>query len=285
VKYSVTTVMLPELDVLQTCILLQSLGFDGVEWRVRYTSEEMRRKGYSFWGAHKSDLSPDNLQKRAKELKNISEEHGLTIAAIASDVRAGDLETLKKLADGVSLLGSVPIKVAPPCWYSRQARYQDLFQEAVEAYERSLEVLKPYGLKALVETHNNTIAVSASLAYRLVAGFEAECIGVIYDVNNMASDGFETFRIGMELLGDYLQHCHLAGHKPVLRGFEANGVARWEFEACDLINGILRVDQFMEDLSSVAYEGFISIEDFRMGDPRENLRVQLDFLRSLEEAL
>jgi hypothetical protein len=41
----------------------------------------------------------------------------------------------------------------------------------------------------------------------------------------------------------------------------------------------------MEDLSSVAYEGFISIEDFRMGDPRENLRVQLAFLRSLEEAL
>jgi hypothetical protein len=31
-KYSVTTVMLPELDVAQTCELLEELGFDGVEW-------------------------------------------------------------------------------------------------------------------------------------------------------------------------------------------------------------------------------------------------------------
>lgn len=102
-KYSVTTVMLPELDVLGTCSLLQDLGFDGVEWRVRYTEEDARWKGYSFWGAHKADLSPDNLTQRAKEVKAITRAHGLNIPAIASDVRAGDIETLKKLADGISL--------------------------------------------------------------------------------------------------------------------------------------------------------------------------------------
>jgi sugar phosphate isomerase/epimerase len=69
----------------------------------------------------------------------------------------------------------------------------------------------------------------------------------------------------------------------VMRSREANGTARWEFEPCDLIDGILRVDQLMEDLSSVGYQGFISIEDFRQGDPAEILRIQIDYLRSLEK--
>jgi len=98
----------------------------------------------------------------------------------------------KKLVDGVALLGPVPIKIAGLRWYSRQHGYHDLYQEAVAAYERPLEILRAFDLKALVETHKNTIVVSASLAYRLVSRFSPENIGVIYDINNMASDGFET---------------------------------------------------------------------------------------------
>lgn len=207
----------------------------------------------------------------------------MEIVAIASGVRAGDPEVLRKLADGVSLLGPVPIKVAPPCRYSRQARYQDLFQQAAEAYERSLEVLEPYGLSALVETHNNTIVVSASLAHRLVSRFAADSIGVIYDVNNIASDGYETFRLGLELLHDYLKHCHLAGKRPVLTGREADGSARWEFETCDLADGMFSMRQFLADLQAVSYDGFISIEDFRSGDPEEILRTQISYLKSLED--
>lgn len=148
-----------------------------------------------------------------------------------------------------------------------------------------MEILKPYGLKALVETHNNTIVVSASLAHRLVSGFAADSIGVIYDVNNMASDGYETFRIGMELLGDYLQHCHLAGQMPVLRERAGGRGACWEFETCDLADGVLDIHQFLEDLKAVDYDGFISIEDFRTGDPQKILRTQIDYMKTLEEKI
>ena len=39
-KFSVTSVTIPDLDVPETCRLLKKLGFDGVEWRVRYTPEQ-----------------------------------------------------------------------------------------------------------------------------------------------------------------------------------------------------------------------------------------------------
>ena len=60
-KYCVTSVILPEFDVPETCALLQELGYDGVEWRVRYTPEQAIGQGFSMWGEHKTGLSPANL--------------------------------------------------------------------------------------------------------------------------------------------------------------------------------------------------------------------------------
>ena len=56
-------------------------------------------------------------------------------------------------------------------------------------------------------------------------------IGVIYDVNNMAKDGFETFRIGMELLGPHLQLVRGAGTSPAN---PMGGDRHWSYDGCDL---------------------------------------------------
>ena len=82
-KYSVTSVILPDLDVAETCRLLQDLGYDGVEWRVRYTSPETQGKGYSFWGRHKTDLSPANLAERAQEVARITGRQPIVSTAVS----------------------------------------------------------------------------------------------------------------------------------------------------------------------------------------------------------
>jgi sugar phosphate isomerase/epimerase len=280
-KYSVTSVILPDLDLVETCQLLQKLGYQGLELRVRYTSPEAVGKGYSNWGEHKTDLSPANLAGKAGEVARIVVDHGLQIVAIASNLRADEYEEIKRLADGVARLGKIPIRVGAPRGYNRTAHYLDLYQEAVEAYGRAIEILAPYGLGTLIEIHGGTIMVSASLAHRLASNFAPQEMGVIYDVNNMAKDGFETFRIGMELLGAYLQHCHAGGWRPVEAGSRADGALNWEWEGCDLAESILDIPQFVADLRAVGYQGFISIEDFRQMDHEEKLRRQIEFLRTL----
>jgi sugar phosphate isomerase/epimerase len=102
---------------------------------------------------------------------------------------------------------------------------------------------------------------------------------VIYDVNNMAKDGFETFRIGLELLGDYVLHCHAGGWRPVDRGRREDGALDWGWEGCDLADSLLDIPLFVSDLQAVGYPGFVSIEDFRPIDHREKLRPQIEFLR------
>ncbi len=281
-KYSVTSVILPELDVSETCALLQELGYDGIEWRVRYTPEEVVGQGYDMWGEHKTDLSPANLARKAHEVSRITAEHGLEIPAIAANLRCDELDEIRRLADGVALLGPIPIRLAAPSGYERSANYNALYARAVDAYGQALEVLQPYGIRCLLEIHGGTLLPSASLAYRLASNFKPEALGVIYDVNNMAKDGFETFRLGMELLGPYLQHCHAGGWKPVPGEPDEKGTVPWTYDGCDLAESILDIPQFISDLKAVGYRGFISIEDFRAMEPREKLKRQLDYLKSLE---
>ena len=284
-KYSVTSVILPDLDVVETCKLLQDLGCDGVEWRVRYTRPEAIGKGYSYWGEHKTDLSPANLAQKADEVARITADHGLKIAAIASDLRTTEVEEIKRLADGVARMGKIPIRLGAPRGFDRTVPYQVLYEEAVEAYGRAVEILKSFGLRTIIEIHGGTIMVSASLAYRIASNFTPEEMGVIYDVNNMAKDGFETFRIGLELLGRYVQHCHAGGWQPVAQARGEDGTLGWKWEGCDLSDSILDIPLFLSDLSAVGYEGFVSIEDFRPIDHVQKLRPQIEYLHRIQAQL
>ena len=283
-KLSVTSVLLPDLDVAETCTLLSDLGYDGIEWRVRHTSAEAAGKPFSIWGAHKTDLSPDNLTSQANEVKRITSDHGLEIATIASNLRADETDEIRKLAAGVAKLGNIPMRIDPPRPYDRTASYIDVYDAAVESYGKALEILKEFGLRALVEIHGGRITVSASLAHRLLSNFPADRIGAIYDINNMTKDGFETFRIGLELLGPYLAHCHAGGWKPVTAGRDANGTLDWQYEGCDLSDSLLDVPQFIDDMIFVGYGGFISIEDFRPIPHKDMLKRQISYLRMLIHA-
>lgn len=281
-KYSVTSVSLPDLDVAETCALLQELGYDGVEWRVRYVPDQAKGQGFNPWGEHKTDLSPANIGARAGEVARITADYGLEIAAIAANLRCDEYEEVKRLAEGVAKMGRIPIRLGAPDLYDRSQNYNVLYQRALDAYAKALDILRPYGLPALIEIHGGTLMVSASLAHRICSQFPPEEMGVIYDINNMSRDGFETFRLGMELLGPYLQHVHAGGWRPVARDRQPNGWLKWEFEGCDLADGYMDVPQFMEDLKAVRYQRFITIEDFRDMDHREKLGPQITFLKGLE---
>ncbi len=197
-------------------------------------------------------------------------------------MRANEIEELKRLGEAVELISSPPpsIRVGAPRYYDRKVNYNELFKEAVEWYGKAIEVLKNYNVRAVIETHNGTIFISASLAYRLCSNFSPERIGVIYDVNNMIMDGYETPRLAMELLGPYFQHCHAGAHRPVPTKKLEDGTQEWQWEWCDFSEGLFNIHLLFSDMSAVNYTGFISIEDFRKtSDSKELLKRQLDYLK------
>lgn len=280
-KFSVTSVMLPHLDLQQTCKLLSGLGYDGIELRVRRLPPERANDAPSPWGRHLTDLSPDNILARAEEVKSVVSEYSLQIPAFASACSASDLEHVKLLAEGAQAVGCPAIRLS--CrGYNGTVNYHDIYAEAVENYGKALEITRLYGVKALVEMHGGTIHPSASLAHRIVSNFDAKDIGVIYDPQNMVKDGFETIQLAMELLGDYLAHLHVGGHRPVSNEPDEKGIVTWSWRGCPMSEGLYDFPRMMECLRKIGYAGFISVEDFR-GDcsPEERLENAIAYLRSL----
>lgn len=280
-KISVTTVMLPHLDLPQTCRLLSELGFDGIELRVRRLAPEKANETLSPWGRHLADVSPDNILERADEVKSAISENGLALAGFASACDAQDLEQVKLLAEGAQAVGCPAIRLS--CrGYDGTVNYHELFDEAVTNYEKALEITRQYGLKVLVEMHGGTIHPSASLAHRIVSNFDAADIGVLYDPQNMVKDGFETIPMALELLGDYLAHIHVGGHRPFPNGPDERGIVTWSWSGCPMAEGLYDFPKMIESLRKIEYTGFISVEDFR-GDcsPEERLENAIRYLRSL----
>ena len=89
------------------------------------------------------------------------------------------------------------------------------------------------------------------------------------------------FRIGPELLGPYLAHCHAAGWRPVAQDRREDGTLDWEYIGCDLSDSLLDIPQFIDDMNYVGYERYLSIEDFRQIPHEEKLGGQISYLRSL----
>ena len=284
-KYSATTVMMPELSLKEQAELLQRLGFDGIEWRVRRVSEEQRGKGYSEWGEHKNDLTPESFAENAAKMKQVASEKGLAIVGIASNAPADDVEQVKLLAEGAAACGAPFVRVGCPRWYDGSVDYNVLCDETVDAYGKALDAIKGFGVKAALEIHGGTIHVSACLAHRIVAHWEPGRVCVIFDANNMVRDGFETTEVALELLGPYVGHVHVGGHRPVPKGVDDVGTRQWEWESVSLAEGLYDYPRLLKKLKATGYGGFISVEDFRSMAVEEKLGEGIGYLRSVESRL
>ncbi len=285
-RYSATSVMMPQLDIVEQAALLQRLGFDGVEWRVRRVTDEQRGQPFSEWGAHKNDLTPDNFVANATRMKQVAVDHGLAIAGIASSATADDIEQVKLLAEGTAACGAPFFRLGCPRGYDRKTPYREIFDEAVAAFDKALDAIKSYQVKVILEIHGNTIHMSASLAHRIVSHFSPDRICCIFDPQNMVSDGFETTEIAVELLGAYLGHVHAGGHRPVVKGVdEKTGTTEWEWPGCPMSEGLYDFRRLLRKLKAIDYRGFISVEDFRPAPLEEKLRDGIEYLRRVEATL
>ncbi|MGI5922364.1 MAG: sugar phosphate isomerase/epimerase family protein [Lentisphaeria bacterium] len=285
-KYSVTTVCLPALDMTQQAALLQKLGFDGVELRVRRVSDELRAKAEpSNWGYHVNDVTPENFAEKAPEIRRILSDHGLALAGLATNMTCLDLEQFKHALEGAVVAGAPFIRLAAAAGYTGKdnENYWSIYGETVAGYARCVELAKGSGVKLLLEMHGGTIHPSASLAYRVLSQFSPSSVGVIYDPQNMVKDGFETPALALSLLGDYLAHCHFGAHRPLPGDKDAKGTVQWKWEACSMAEGLFNFPLIIKLLQKQRYSRFITIEDFRAIAPEQKLAEGIQYLRALEE--
>jgi sugar phosphate isomerase/epimerase len=281
-KLSVFTVATPDLTPEELAAAAKEAGIDGIEWRYKDVSEENRNEKPSFWRNNLCSISPDGGDEHLAHFKQLTEQNGLTILSVTPYLNSVDVEGTEKVLAAAQKLGARFIRIGSTS-YDRTRTYHELYEET-QTYLKNVEPLcKQYGIKGLIEIHHGTITASASAARHIVDSFNPDHIGVIYDPGNMVYEGFENYRMGMELLGPYLAHVHIknAGWLPTSE-LEDDGSIKWKAEWKPMKEGMVPWKLILDDLKFVRYDGYLGLEDFSTQyESRELLKQFVTYMRSL----
>ena len=238
-KFSVQTAVLPELDRAQVAEKLAAHGYDGVEWRVH--------EDYH--------IAPRELVSRAAEIRRLVDEHGLAVSCLTGYAPIEDIDQQRWFAEACAVMGCPRYRPGAVVYDGTRA-YADLYQATVDGLGSMIAAISGFGVKPVIETHFGTIAPSASLAFRLVEHFAPDEIGVNYDPANLIIEGRESWQMGLELLGPYLDYVHAKN----IAWVHERGRWRWVFAS--MAEGQVDWSEVVRALRSVGYDGYISFENF-----------------------
>ncbi|WP_153462018.1 sugar phosphate isomerase/epimerase family protein [Sediminibacillus terrae] len=280
-RFSVFTVMTPDLTPKQLIEHLVETGYDGVEWRYKETPEEFKQEQPSYWRFNKCTLQPNTTDEELASLRKSTDEKRIEVVSVTPYLDVDDLQATEKVLQTAQKLGASTIRIGVPR-YDRTETYQELFKKAVQYVKEVEGMCKQYKVKGLVETHHQTITPSASLAYQLVCHFDPSHIGVLYDPGNMVHEGFENYRMGLELLGDYLAHVHVKNACWQIGQQYPDGSIGWEVQWAQLEHGVVDWKQVLTDLQAVGYDGYVGFEDFSGAFPtKDALSHNINWIKQL----
>ncbi|MEK3719954.1 sugar phosphate isomerase/epimerase family protein [Paenibacillus sp. FSL H8-0034] len=260
-KLSVFTVVTPDLTPEELAAAAKEAGIEGIEWRFKEVPQDAKDESPSFWRNNLCSIDPSATDAELDRFASAARNNGLQTVSVTPYLQAGDLKSTERVLQVAQKLGASTIRVGVPS-YDGTKHYNELFQLASE-YIKGVEPLaKQYGVKCLVETHHNTITASASAAYRLVSNSDPAHIGVLFDPGNMVHEGYENFRMGMELLGPYLAHVHIKNTGWKKADVREDGSQAWTSYWEPNLQGIVNWRQVLTDLKAVGYDGYLGVEDF-----------------------
>lgn len=275
-KLSVFTVAVPDLNAAELASAAAAAGIEGIEWRFRGIPEDALSEQPSYWRNNRCSIDPDRWQEQVPAFRETAAVHGRQSIALVPYLSCGDLPAAEQAFQAASKLGASMMRVGVP-GYDRTTAYPELYAKAVRYLNEVQDMAKQYSIKAVVETHHQTIAPTASLAHRLVQSLDPEHVGVLYDPGNMVHEGYENHRMGLELLGPYLAHVHVknagwyvkeagdtrdqAASSPS-SGYDLPLSTSWQCHWAPLTEGMVDWVQMVRDLRAMGYDGYYGIEDF-----------------------
>lgn len=280
-KYAVFTVSTPAMTPEEVAPKLREFGYDGVEWRV--IDEQPSSTETGFWQGNKATIPFTGIVDNAPTIRKLAGDNGLEMPALGTYVTAASLEDVEMAMEGAVALGVKRLRVNV-ARYDGSGAFMPLWNKDREQYRHVAELAETYGVQALIELHPGSVCPSASAGRMYVEGLDPKHVGVIHDVGNMVYEGFENYRMGLEMLGEYLAHVHVKNARWSPREHSQDKSVTWTCGAAPVHQGIADISDLFKALRAVGYDGWISLEDFSTERPLEDrLRENLAFLKKVEK--
>lgn len=140
--------------------------------------------------------------------------------------------------------------------------YQQAFDATLRTCETYSAAARRYGIRVLLHQRWGTVTASASQLQHVLSQFDPTLVGCVYDAGSMTVEGYEEYRIGLEILGGYVGDVHIANarHFPPTRP----GRRVWEWEWSPLSDGLLDLQRLFRALRRSfypSYQGWITLAD------------------------
>lgn len=273
-KFSIQTIILPYNTLEEIGQIARKYGYDGVEWRVLPDSCLK-----DFGPEVKNNLAVCTLHKNISRIKKINDEFNLEVAGFSSYVEMDQLEDIKIIRDAGCELGCPFFRIRG-LYYRRDRNYHQVVEEGWRKFEKVEKVLDGYPIKAAIEIHNGFAVSSCAAAFYFCSKFSPEHLGVIHDPGNQVVEGREDAKMGIEILGPYLIHVHFKNLIWEKTGIRDDGTFIWKPRSVPLNEGIIDWKDYIEQLKSAGYKGFLSNEDMdtASGSIEQRLK-QIDYLK------
>lgn len=279
IKFSEFTGSLPEYTPEEALDLLKATGYDGVEWRV--VDQEPAPNGQpDFWKGNRCTLPLRSFIDDASRIRALTERAGLEISGVGSYPLCNQLEDVDRVLRGAALLGAPVARVRLPKYDGRE-HIRATLKRAREQLREVENLARRYGVRAVIQTHHETITPSASALAGFLEGFDPRYVGAMWDPGNMVKEGYEQYQLGLETLGEYLATVHIKNVAWNTAGIRADGSLGWQSSWAPLQKGVADIGSVFAALDAVNYRGWVTFEDFTNEQPRpERLRGDLAYARA-----
>ncbi len=265
-KYCIFSKMLMEFSPEEVAEKLQDLGYDGVEWRVH----------------EEGHITLDEVAKKAEDVGRITKSHNLEIVNLLTYLLVENTRKMEEVFEAAEGIGCSKVRLWPPD-YDPKVGYWELYNRGQRGMEKALKLAEKYNIRVLFEIHWGTIISSVSSAYRWVERFDPKRVGVIFDAANMITEGREDWKLGLDILGDYLALVHCKNAAWFLK--KEGQRKRWDWGYVPLDEGIVDWEEVISIIRQRGYDGYLSNEDHSDIPVSQKLEKNLDYLKKIVENL
>ena len=216
--------------------------------------------------------------KYLNELRNLLNDHGLSVKNIAVDmgniagadeaVRRTDLEALKQWFYTASAVGSEAIRIN-----TGHADDDGAMDRVIEGYLELVAVGEQAGVKLLVENHGGVSSTSDNLQ-RILDGVSSKWFGTCPDTANFADGDWEA---GMRVLAPRAFSCHVK-----VFNYSDDGKQTWDRDGKTLGYDLKTC---LEILKGANYTGPLCVEKGASDTTEASIRDTLGYLKDLQAAV
>jgi sugar phosphate isomerase/epimerase len=250
-------VVLPRLTPEAAIDAVKAAGYDGIFWRARASSGPTALP-IQVDGEHQCLLDPS--PSVMAEIRRRSEQAGLKVSGLAlgSETYAIDRPgVVERALDLAESIGAEQLRLVGGALGKGQS-YASAYETSVRRCEAYVKAARRRRVRVVLHQHDGTAVPSASLLLRVLEQFDPQEIGCIYDPGNMTIEGFEDYRIGLEMLGAYVADIHVKNS----RYFGSGRGGVWEREWSPLFDGLCDMPRLFRALHRTSYRGWVTMSDF-----------------------